>query len=310
MINRTIQLEDVSAMPGANAPGTVNITCPRGYRYKDITLKLKRTDYAAVAVATTLGEIQVRMGGGIQRRADAARLDAINALNGAGYASQAYGAAFTAADPGERHLKIYFEEPWRTRIRNNSVDPNALGWKTGWLPNNKPMQLSLACLAAVGAGQTWNISAEASISDDDDGQPNPIIRWNSDFMNVNGSVVNLSNLDNGLQKTDRIEQISIFDGTTTAGTLANLRLEIGSIVVKQDQTLRSLISELINAGMAPATANAIANAAHIVFDKNDALDDTLPVGFISSLLKLTYSPTAAVGTIPYVTQIYGQPNHS
>ena len=122
----------------------------------------------------------------------------------------------------------------------------------------------------MGAGIAPVITAEAEITDDDDGQPNPIMRWNTDFANINGSLVNIPNLDNGLKPDDRIEQISIFDGTTIAGTLATIRMEVGSVVVKQDQILRALTSELRKYGMDPASSVAIANAAHLVFDKNDA----------------------------------------
>lgn len=288
-------------MPGANAAGTFIINCPPGLRYKDLTLKLKNSANTTFN-SSSITNIEARMGGGIQRRMTGVQLDATNALNGASYASQAYGATGTDY---ERHLKLYFEEPWRTRIKANSVDPNALGWKTAWAGKNKPLQIAVS-VAALGSGVSPVITAEATVSDDDDGKAGAIIRWNSDNATPNGSLVTLSNLSNGLQDADRIVQLSVFDGSSTAGVISTIRLELGPVVLKQDQTLRSLTSELIGAGMAPATANAIANAAHIVFDKNDSLDDSIPVGFISSLLKLTYS-TSAVGAVPYITQVLGAP---
>lgn len=295
MINRTIQLEDITAQASG---GTFVINCPAGLRYKDITLKLRNSGNTTVASSVVAG-FEVRLGKGIQRRGTGVQLDALNALNGAGYASQAYG---TSGTDYERHLKFFFEEPWRTRVRNSSVDPNALGWKTGWAGQNNALQIAVT----LGAITAPMITAEATVSDDDDGKANPIIRWNQDNATPNGSLVAVANLSNGLKSDDRIVQLSVFDGTTTAGVISTIRLELGPVVLKQDQTLRALISELINAGMAPATANAIANGAHIVFDKNDSLDDSIPVGFISSLLKLNYS-TNAVGAVPYITQVFGNP---
>lgn len=301
MINRVIQLEDITAMPAANTAGTFVINCPSGLRYKDITLKLKNSGNTTFN-SSSITNVEARLGKGIQRRCSGVQLDAINSLNGASFASQAYG---TSGTDYERHLKLYFEEPWRTRVRNNSVDPNALGWKTGWAGQNNALQIAVT-VAALGAGVSPSIAASANVSDDDDGKGNAIIRWNQDNATPNGSLVQLANLANGLSNSDRIVQLSVFDGTSTAGVISTIRLELGPVVIKQDQTLRALISELIGAGMAPATANAIANAAHLVFDKNDSLDDSIPVGFVSSLLKLTYS-TSAVGAVPYVTQVFGAP---
>ena len=292
-------------MPAANTAGQFLITLPRGYRYKNITLKLANSANTTIA-SSAITAIEVRMGGGIQRRITGARLDALNALNGAEYASQVYGSSGTDY---ARHLRVFFEEPWRTRIRNTSVDPNMLGWKTGWLPANKPLQLAVT-VAALGSGVTAAITAEAEVTDDDDGQPNPIIKYLSEEANANGTTVNITNLDNGLKADDRIVQVSAFNTTDgSPKTVTAVRLEVGSVTVKQDQSINALTTELINSGMSPATANAIANAAHIVFDKNDALDDTLPVGFNSSLLKLTLS-AASAATLPYVTQVFGMPLRS
>lgn len=304
-LNRTIQLEDISAMPQANTAGGVLLTCPRGYRYKNITLKLKNSANTTFNTSS-VPLAEVRGGGGIQRRVSLTRMDAINALNGVEYASQAYGVSGTDY---ERHIKFYFEEPWRTRIRKDSVDPNTLGWKTGWMPANKPLQIALQ-VAALGAGVAAMITAEAEVSDDDDGKENAIIKWNQDEANANSTTVNVTNLDNGLKPGEGIVQISAFnttDGTPRVPSV--IRLEAGTTVIRQDQTIRALTTELIGAGMAPATANAIANAAHLVFDKNDALDDALAVGFNSSLLKISLD-AASSAVMPYVTQILGLPNKS
>jgi hypothetical protein len=301
MLNRTIQLEDITAMPAANTAGQFVINCPSGLRYKNVTIKMKGSTNATIASSAITG-LEVRLGKGIQRRCTGAQLDATNALNGAEYASQAYGSTGTDY---ERHLKIYMEEPWRTRTLNNSVDPNMLGWKTQWAGQNNALQIAVT-VAALGSGIAPVFSAEAEVSDDDDGKPNAIIRWHQDNATPNGTLISIANLANGLKSDDRIVQLSVFDGASTAGVIDTIRLELGPVVVKQDQKLRALTTELINAGMAPATANAIANAAHIVFDKNDSLNDSVPVGFNSSLLKLTYS-TAAVGAVPYITQVLGSP---
>lgn len=303
MINRTIQLEDISGIPGAGASGTALITCPRGYKYKRITLIYGDGD-SAVNTAPPLaniGEIQVRLGGGIQRRMTATQLDAINTLNGAAFTSRTD--PINVIGSSRRHLCIHFEEPWRTRVRNNSVDPNALGLKTLWAPPNKPLQIAVTF--PLNAAATF-ITAEAEVTDDDDGQPSPFIRWNSDAITNTATLASASNLDLGLQKDDRLIQISTF---VPAANLVGTRLEFGSVVVKQDQTQAALVTELTVAGMNPAGADAILAGNHIVFDKNDALDDAPPVGFSSSILKYTLTGAGA-GTLPSITQVFGAPNRS
>jgi hypothetical protein len=303
-LNRTIQLEDISAAPAANTAGQIVITCPRGYRYRGIRLRLANSSNTTFN-ASSITEIQMRQGGGIQRRVSGLRLDALNALNGSAFASQTFGSSGTDY---QRILPIFFEEPWRTRIKVNSVDPNMLAWKTAWLPENKPFQIVLS-VAALGSGVAATISAEADIADDDDGKQNPIIKWNQDEASINTTVANISNVDNGLKAGEAITQISIFNAAD-ARVPSIVRFEAGSTVIKQDQPINSITTELINAGMSPATANAIANAAHIVMDKNDALDDALAVGFRSSLLKVTYAGSSGASTAPIVTQVFGMPNLS
>lgn len=307
-LNTTIQLEDISAMPAANVAGVVIINCPRGYRYRKIRLKFGASNTAnnAAVPITLLGEIQVKAGGGIQRRCNAVRMDAINALNGAQFASRSYPKAVGAS--GRRHLTIFFEESWRTRIRAQSVDTNALGFKTGWLPSNKPLQISVA-IPALGVGVTAVLSAEADVSDDDDGQPSPIVKWNTDEANVGGVTANIANVDNGLKTGEGILQISAFNTTGNVNTVTQVRFEAGGRVIKQDQGIDEINTELRHADMDPDAANALANAAHLVFDQNDALDDALKVGFGSSLLKFTLSG-ANGATLPYVTQVVGMPNMS
>lgn len=307
MVNRTIQLEDIVGVPAANQQGTVIITVPRGPRVKRIILKVGRSDTAnnaAVPIAT-LGEIQLRMGGGIQRRVDATKLDAENANNGAEYASQSFPNAVGAS--GRRNLPIFFEEPWRTRVTKKSVAMEELGWETGWLPANKPLQIAVV-IPALGAGVVPVLTAEAVVDDFDSGAPNAIIKWNTDDFPINGGTLNVTSLANGLKADDRVVSISAYNGTG-GGSVNTVRMEVGPVVVKQDQGINELNGELTGYGMSPATANAIANAARIIFDANDALDDTLPTGFASSLIKFGLTAGAA-GSLPLVTQIYGMPNRS
>ena len=74
-------------------------------------------------------------GSAIQRRALATQIDAINTLQGANFASQAFAGATNGT--GRREITIYFKEPWRERITSSSVDLDALAWQTGQ-PHSEP----------------------------------------------------------------------------------------------------------------------------------------------------------------------------
>ena len=301
--NFTAKCEDITAMPAANTAGQVTLTIPRLGRVKNIRLRFAKTANTAILLAA-ITRIQVKMGGGIQRRTSATRWDAKNALNGAQYASQSYGVSGTDY---ERFLTLYFEEPWRNRIRSNSIDSAALGWKTLWTNSNKPLQVILD-VAALGVGVQAAISAEVEFDDNDDGKENAIIKWEEDDYNANAGVASISNIDNGLKAGEGIVAISAF--ITPAGTTPTaIRFEWGKTTIKPDQTIRSLNNELSSAGLFPATADAIQVGAHVVLDKNDALDDSLQVGVASSMFKVTLSGAAAT-TLPIVWEILGLPNKS
>lgn len=301
--NFLAKVEDITSMPAANTAGQVTLTIPRLGRVKKIRLRFANSANTTFNLSS-ITRIQMKLGGGIQRRTSASRWDALNALNGAAYASQAYG---TSGTDYERFLSLYCEEPWRTRIRTNSIDPTALGWNTLWTGSNKPMQVILD-VAALGAGVQAAISAEVEFDDSDNGKENAIVKWEEDDYSTNNGIASIANIDNGLKSGEGIVQISSF--TTPAGTTPTaVRFEWGKTVIKNDQTIRSLNNELISAGMAPATADAIVAAAHIVLDQNDALDDALAVGVASSLLKVWLSATTAT-TLPVVRQILGMPNKS
>lgn len=301
--NFTAKVEDITAMPNANTAGQVTLTVPKLGRVKNVRLRFANSANTTFALSN-ITQIQMKLGGGIQRRTTAPRWDALNALNGAAYASQAYG---VSGMDYERYLTLYCEEPWRNRIRQNSIDPTALGWKTLWAPSNKPMQIILD-VAALGAGVQAAISAEVEFDDSDDGKEGVIVKWEADDYNTNAGVASIANIDNGLKAGEGLVQISAFT-TPAATTPTQVRLEYGKAVIKNDQSIRSLNNELISYGMAPATADAIVAGAHLVFDKNDSLDDALAVGVASSMLKVTLSGAAAT-TLPVVRQILGLPNKS
>lgn len=303
--NFTSNIEDVTAMPAANTAGQVVLTIPRLGRAKKIRLRLRNSGNTTFNMSS-ITRIQMKLGGGIQRRASGPRWDAINALNGSQYGSQAFGA--TGVDY-ERWFTIYLEEPWRTRIRSNSIDPNALGWNTLWTGTNKPLQVILD-VAALGAGVTALISGEVDFDDGDNGKENVILKWEEDEYNVNNGVASLANIDNGLKNGEGLVQISAF--SSGAGDPAQVRFEWGKSVIANDRPIRSINADLINADMSPASSDTYLLAGkglHLVLDKNDALDDALAVGVASSLLKLNYTG-GITGTIPIVRQILGLPNKS
>lgn len=301
--NFTVKVEDVTAMPAANTAGQITFTVPRLGKLKNMRFRFANSANTTFNMSS-ITRVQCKLGGGIQRRTSGVRWDALNALNGASYASQAFGSSGTDY---ERHATMFFEEPWRNRIRANSVDSAALGWNTLWTGSNKPMQVILD-VAALGSGVQAAISAEAEFDDSDNGRENPIIKWEEDDYTTNSGVASIANIDNGLKVGEGIVQISAFT-TPAATTPTQVRFEWGKTVIKNDQSIRSLNAELIAHGMAPATADAIVAGAHLVFDKNDALDDALVVGVPNSLLKVNLSATTST-TLPVVRQILGLPNKS
>ena len=177
-----------------------------------------------------------------------------------------------------------------------------LGWKTGWLPETKPLQFYIP----LQAGITPVLYVIAEVDDNDDGKPSRIMKYFTEDENVNSATANLQNIAKGVKSGDRFSQISLFN-TSDAKTPQSIRLEIADTVVYEDISIKTL--QTINEGgrMDVAGANAQANGAHLVFDKNDALDDTIPANFSKSLLKVGLSAAAANATMPYVTQRWGLP---
>lgn len=289
------------------AGGIAIITAPRGYNYKRIILTAGNSAAANANAPATVDvifdntrHIQAKMKGAIQRTHRVNHLAACNALNGAEHAPNFYAGA--ANGEGRCDVTLYFEEPWRNRIRNNSIDPNVMGWRTKWLPETQPLQIYVPLMAGI----TPALTAVAEIDEDDNGTPNRIMKWFSEDDVVATATANIMNFSKGVKDGDRFSQISAFNTSANARTPQSVRLEIADALLFEDIGINTL--RTINEGnrLDVAGANAIANGAHLVFDANDSLDDTIPSNFAKSLLKIGLS-AADNGTIPTVTQRWGIP---
>lgn len=304
--SRNIQILDVRNVV---AGGIAVVTCPRGYNYKKVIFTVGNTAAANVnapALNTIIGgRIQMKAGGAIQRTVDPLQYAAIVAKNGGGFAIQSM-AGNTNGLPnvngaGRTEFTMYFEEPWRTRVRNNSVDPNVMGFRTGYLPETKPLQFYVP----LAAGVTPVLSVVAEVDDDDNGTPSRLMKFFTEDEVVAGATANLMNLNKGVKPGDRFSEISVFN-TSDAKLPVSVRLEIADTVVHEDIPVSTLRTLNRANGLDVDAANAIANGVHLVFDANDALDDTIPSNFSKSLLKIGLS-AAAAGTMPYVIQRWGLP---
>jgi hypothetical protein len=283
MVKRIIQLQDIS---GVSAGGTAIVNCPVGYRYHDINLVL--TGGADLTVATAFGTISAKLGGKVQRRATAEHIDAINTLQGAGYAAYTQGSSTSEV----YHLPIFFAEPWRKR----TVDQDALAWQTGWLGKTGTFQLEVG----IGSGTSSpKLAAFATVDDFDSGKPHGIMKWYSynDSASDPESFVNLD-------KRDFYSQISLWPGNSVYASEVSLR--IGGVELIQKWTAHQIYTWLLRRGM-NATAPANGVPTHLVFDADDQLDDVVPAeGANSIILDIDWS--GAPGSKTIVAQRFGLPD--
>lgn len=303
---RKIKLNDVTV-----TAQKIIINCDPGVVYDKINLIIGNPAAGngnAPTIAATIGAVEILMNGQRQRYADPSHMASEAALFGANYAPSSYAAGVGGLPAGNGngrlHFPIIFKEP-RSRLREDSVDTGTLGWKTKWLPKNKPLQIII--VNVLGAG--ISVEAEAQVRDDDDSDktgPNRIIKMDS-FDNVLGA--NPSTLNNwakNIPTGDKFVALSLFN-SSGGKTVDKVYLEAGGAKFYEDTLKASLTTEAKDSDLDPAGADAVANAARLVFDRNETMNDVLPA-FDNSILKVTTSAAANGEGLVILTQRYGFPN--
>ena len=291
-----LQLRDIKSV-AASTVATIN--CPKGQRYRRITLTLGDTSAGntnAPAVSAIVDEIQVTLGSKVIRRLTGAQLDYLNTLNGAQYGS--YGVAGAGNGGGRTYLPIYFEEPWRKRADFQ----NGLAVETGWLDANGVFQVTVK----LQAGITPVLAAVAIVDDFSSGKANPIMKYFSDDAGTpNSATLDLSNIFQGNTPSDLIESITLFDPSDSVAQSKQVtvaRLMLNGKAVVDDVTVDQMTAKLKGADMNPAVG-----AYPIVFDHDDLFESLRQISSISaSQLTLTFK-AASNGTIRRVTQRLGDP---
>jgi hypothetical protein len=306
MTPRTIKLPNVQV----NNQRAI-ITADRGVIYDDITIRLGNTGAAnlnAPALNAVAGLVEVIMNGGTQRKALATQIDAKQALFGAKWASQAYaGNTYelpNANGNGRRDLKILFREP-RARFNDRSIDVEQLGWKTAWLPENKPLQIQIA---NVLGNANMSVEAWATVRDGDDSAtrgPNKIIKWFAADNVLGANPTTLNNWAQGVTPGDKFVAMSLFN--SSGGKSVNqVLLEAGGAKFFEEITRSQIVTDLLGTNLDPAGADAIAAAVHLIFDRYELIEDALPA-FASTLLRVTMSAAANGETLPMIVERYGKP---
>jgi hypothetical protein len=288
---KKIQINDIAL---ANGIATLNFPTG-GVRYRNVGFEIGDAGAANgnAPAMTTLAELSLKLGSGIQRRLSGSKLDFLNALNGSQYAARD-SVTGGANGTGRKQFKVFFEEPWRKR--NDYA--NGLAWQTGWLGKNDVFQARLDL-----SGMTSPvISAWAIVDDFSEGKPHNIVKMFEETDNVTSATYKSTKLFAGMPENDLISQISFFNTTPNARTITKGRLKISGVDKFDDVTYQQNFTDLLGADMNPA-----AGAFHFVFDQDDLFESLVRVGDIKNpSLELTLS-AAETGSINWITQRLGLP---
>ena len=282
-----------------------------GVIYDAIRFSFRNTGAANVnapALNTLISDVVITMNGADQRTFNAMHGAACNSLFGAKWAPQGYAGGTNgvpnANGEGRTHFVILLREP-RARLREDSVDVETLGWKTKWLPKNKPLQITMTNLL----GANLDVEVEAEVRDGDDSDvrgPNRIIKWYSPDNVLGANPSTLNNWAKNVKAGDRFIQMSLFN-SSGGKTVNAIRMEAGGGKFYEDITKASIVTQLLGSDLDPAGADAQANALHLALDRYESLNDALP-SFDSSLLKVTMSAAANGESLISLIQRYGLPD--
>jgi len=295
--NRKIQLLDIS---GVRAGGAAIISCPKGLRYKTIVLEFQDAGAAVMTGPGTAfaGEITVLLGSQIIRRHNATYLDLSNQSQGSHYGSVSVAGA--ANGGGITRLPLFFEEPWRKRADYQ----NGLAVETGWLGSKDVFQVKVPISAGV---TTPVLTAYAIVDDFSSGNPNQIVKWESQDVNVNGNTVQIANPFAGMPVGDKISQIDFFDPSDSVAQskqVTKCRLVINGVAVYDDVTLDQ--NNATNQ-FADLYMTGVAGIFPVVFDHDDLFESLRAVGNIKSAQFLLTLKAASAGTMTRITQRLGDP---
>jgi len=264
----------------------------------------------APALNTLVGDVVARMNGVDQRTFNVMHGASINALFGSRWAPRLIngGSEGIANSNGEgrTHFTLWFREP-RARLTESSVDVGTLGWKTKWLPSDKPLQIEMTNVL----GANLDVQVEAVVHDGDDSDvtgPNKIVKWYSHDNLLGANPSTLNNWAKNFKTGDRILQMSLFN-SSGGKTVNQIRLEAGGGKFYEDITRASNNTDLYGCDLDVAGADAQAVAFHLAMDRYESLTDGLP-SFDSSTLKATMSAAANGESLITLSQRYGYPDGS
>lgn len=262
----------------------------------------------APALNTLVGDVVARMNGQDQRTFNVMHGAACNALFGSRWAPRGVAGAVegvpNANGEGRMYFTLFFREP-RARLTETSVDVGTLGWKTKWLPKDKPLQIEMTNVL----GANLDVEVEAVVHDGDDSDvagPNKIVKWYSHDNLLGANPTTLNNWAKNFKAGDKILHMALFN--SSGGKTVNMvRLEAGGGKFMEDITRASNNTDLYAADLDVAGADAQAVAFHLALDRFESMNDGLP-SFDSSTLKATMSAAANGESLITLSQRYGYPD--
>lgn len=293
MIKTRAPLRNISAVAASK---TVVIELPCGPRYHAVLLQhgYAAGTNTAVAAATNISEIRVKVNGRVQRTMSGTQLRDMNLLNTThpGTASQVWfdatGVPNTA--PGVT-FPIYFAEPWRADAR----DRDALAWASnGW----QSFQIEVD----LGAASTPTLIAYA-ISDELRPQaPVGIMKWIRQSWNASGTSFDITTMD----RRDWLCQISLYPDSGGSNLCSKAIFRKDGVVL-HELTSSASLALLAQMGMMPIATGRTANITDIVFDHDDLLGSAVPMDGSRDVTLTIEAGSAMSGTITAIMQRLGPP---
>ncbi len=272
MANKIIQ--PLAPVVGVVGGQTATLDVPIGPRYHVIWLV---GDVVHASIVPTLakvfdGLITVKLNGKPVRSHTAAELDALNTLNGAGFAATAItGTTYQRI----WYLPIFLAEPWRKSYSATE----AMAWPTSWPGNKKLGTFQIEIAVPSNSGYTINsITAYAEQDNmlgsvDNAGNPVMLIsKWNRLTVPYAGN--SGKNYITTLPRREILQQISII--TNTPAVIADLMVKVDGLIIRdatKDVNDRTLIAREMNA------SGLSALRYDVVFDYDDLPSSALPMQY-------------------------------
>ena len=284
MVKRRIQLRNVANVAASK---TTLIDLPCGPRYHAIFLEhgYSSGTNTAVAAATNISEIRIKINGRVQRTMSGTQLRDMNLLNGTAYDCQ--GVPNTA--PGTS-FPIFFAEPWR----KSPADQDALAWPSAGFS-------SFQIEVDLGAAASPTVVASAAVDDMQVNKLTGIVKWLRQSFAASGTSFDISTID----RRDWLQQISLY-AAAEAATKVTLRKD-GLIL--HELTKSSNFALITNYGMSPTATGRTATIYDLVLDHDDLLGSAVQMDAARDIVLTVESATGSPmsGTLTAIVQRFGPP---